>query len=210
MENFLDGRPPSPSSESGCAGPSTKFKRRKKPRPRPRNGFLLHHGDNFPEDPEAPYKLHLATQIILKLNKRRSKFKPKEDKGKSLLSYLKLVPKRVSRTSKQNPAPTPSEDATNSAQEQSKAEDQVSSVFTGEWVQPRNFVCNICGQVETDFWDMVHHKGEIHPGIVVTHVELPELPPVGFRGPPAIIPAASSGTSSSGVPPCSKCGANFR
>ena len=80
LENYLDGR--------------IHLKSPNRRRKRPKNGFLLHHGDNCPEDPEAPYKLHLATQVLLKLNKRRSKCKPKEDRGKSLLSYLKLVPKR--------------------------------------------------------------------------------------------------------------------
>ena len=90
MENYLDGR-------TASKGP---LKRRK----RTKNSYLLNHGDNCPEDPEAPYRLHMATQVLLKLNRRRAKCKPKEDRGKSLLLYLKLVPKRPPRNGKPVPA----------------------------------------------------------------------------------------------------------
>lgn len=187
MEHFLDGRMT-----------EVKVPKRKK---RARNGFLLHHGDNFPEDPEAPYRLHLSTQITLKLNKgSRSKLKTKEDKGKSLLSYLKLVPKRSSRAGKSSANLQPPEEPVN------VPEGGPSSVFSGEWTQDRMFVCNICGHVEDYFWNMVTHKGEIHPGIVVTHVELPDQPPVGFRFPPNE-PATSTLPP---PPPCTKCSATYR
>lgn len=92
------------------------------------------------------------------------------------------MPKRASRTLK-NFTPLQEEKTGKDKEEVPENEEgQVNTVFTGEWVQERNFVCNICGQVEKCFWDMVHHKGEIHPGIVVTHVELVDMPPEGFRG----------------------------
>lgn len=183
LEKYLDGRP------EDLKPP----KRSKKVK----NGFLLHHGDNFPDDPEAPYRLHLATQVLLKLNKRRVKCKPKEDKGKSLLSYLKLQPKRVTRVGKHSKA--------SSEESQEASSKEQTSVFSGEWTVPRKFICNICGQVENAFWDMVMHKGEIHPGIVVTHVELPENPPDGFRRPPS--PRITSTLTT--PPACSKCAATF-
>jgi len=201
MENFLDGKMPDAKD--------VKPNRRRK---RAKNGFLLHHGDNFPEDPEAPYKLHLATQILLKLNKRRAKFKPKEDKGKSLLSYLKLVPKRVSRGGKGSSSngsslSAASEESQGTAGDSSETVQEPYSVFSGEWVQERNFICNVCGHVEGYFWDMVMHKGEIHPGVVVTHVELPDLPPEGFRVPP---PVPDTSVLPTPPPACTKCQATFK
>lgn len=182
MEKYLDGRP----QDLKAPKRSKKIK----------NGFLLHHGDNFPDDPEAPYQLNLATQVLLKLNKRRVKCKPKDDKGKSLLSYLKLQPKRVSRVGKHSKV---TEDPDNAAT------NETSSVFSGEWTVTRKYICNICGQVENSFWDIVMHKGELHPGIVVTHVELPDNPPEGFRGPPS--PRVS--TTLPVPPPCTKCSTAF-
>ncbi|CAL8106466.1 unnamed protein product [Orchesella dallaii] len=183
LEKYLDGRPQ-----------DLKAPRRSK---KVKNGFLLHHGDNFPDDPEAPYRLNLATQVLLKLNKRRAKCKPKEDKGKSLLSYLKLQPKRISRGGKHSKPPE--------NLETSNSEEASTSVFSGDWTVPRKYICNICGQVENMFWDMVMHKGELHPGIVVTHVELSDSPPDGFRKPPS--PRVS--TTLASPPPCSKCLATF-
>ncbi|ODN02026.1 hypothetical protein Ocin01_04649 [Orchesella cincta] len=184
LEKYLDGRPQD-------------LKAPKRPK-KIKNGFLLHHGDNFPDNPEAPYRLHLATQVLLKLNKRRAKCKPKEDKGKSLLSYLKLQPKRISRGGKHSKPP---ENLTTSNAD----EEPTTSVFSGDWTVDRKYICNICGQVENVFWDMVMHKGEVHPGIVVTHVELSDSPPDGFRKPPT--PRVT--TTLPNPPPCSKCSATF-
>jgi hypothetical protein len=89
LENYLDGRTPIPSKKPGAA------KRRK----RYKNGYLLYHGDNYPNQPELSYKLNLTTQILLKLNRKRF-YKPKIDKRKTLLAYFNLVPKRPVRTGK--------------------------------------------------------------------------------------------------------------
>jgi len=229
LENYLDG--------TSRAATEKSTKRRKKYK----NGFLLHHGDNYPENPESPYKLHLATQVLLKLNKRRCKFKPKEEKGKSLLSYLKLAPKRSIRKSSSavvssasnnsnsnnnshsnsaTPIASSKEDNSNKGTAQTIStgtdgnpettanEPVEQGVFSGEWTIDRKYVCNICGQVEESFWDIVTHKGEYHPGVVVTHVELTHPPPPSLvRKQPQIVP---SKTGVPGPPACTKCSKTFR
>ncbi|CAG7693774.1 unnamed protein product [Allacma fusca] len=182
MENYLDGRMVT----------KVQTKRRK----RTKNSYLLNHGDNYPNDPEAPYRLHMATQVLLKLNKRRAKCKPKEDRGRSLLSYLKLVPKRPPRTGKA---------ALPSPKEEEPKEPHEEPLFSGEWTIPRKYICHVCGQIESSFWDMVMHKGELHPGVLVTHTELTGQVPHSL-----VRTLSTTGTSDEeSIPSCSKCSATF-
>jgi hypothetical protein len=111
---------------------------------------------------------------------------------------LKLLPKRPIRTWKtQTKIP-----------DELESEPVEESVFSGEWSLTKKYVCGVCGQTENCFWDMVTHKGEDHPGVVVTHVELPPTQDI----PPSLIRKTrlDPSTSSLETPPsCSKCSSVF-
>ena len=85
-------------------------------------------------------------------------------------------------------------------------EESEEPLFSGEWSITRRYICHVCGQIENNFWDMVMHKGEQHPGVVVTHTELTGTVPQSLvRTTPAeTVPQEEP------VPPCSKCRFQFR
>ncbi len=94
-------------------------------------------------------------------------------------------------------------------EEVSEAESVPDPIFSGEWTVDRKYVCGVCGATESCFWDMVTHKGEEHPGVVVTHIELPstQIPPPSLVRHSPFIPTNS--TPAPPPPPCTKCSTSF-
>jgi len=86
------------------------------------------------------------------------------------------------------------------------------SVFSGEWTLENKYVCGICSHEETNFWDMVTHKGEEHSGVLVTHVELPvnQIVPKTLIRDTAEVEVGRGMPETKPIPPCTKCTAKFR
>ena len=59
----------------------------------------------------------------------------------------------------------------------------VLGTLAGEWEAEHSFVCSVCGIEYDDVLEIMHHKWEMHPHCLVTHVSLKE----NLRRPPSLL-----------------------